>query len=237
MLLLETKRTLAAFSETGRIVSRVRGRLAMKSVRRALARVGQLMGRRGAEARLREEVAQHIALATEDNVRAGMSPVEARRQAMVKFGGVEAMREEYRAAGGLVMIENFVQDARYAIRSLERTPGLTAFVIFTLALGIGMVSGTFSMIDALIFRPYPVPHPNEIVTVVGTTHDSNFEDFSYREYLDIRDKTRSYEGVVASADMEEVGFSANAGETPRVKGGMRVSGNYFRALGVEPSLG
>jgi predicted permease len=82
-----------------------------------------------------------------------------------------------------------------------------------------------------------VPRPSEIVTVVGTTHDSNFEQFSYREYLDIRDKTKSYEGVVASATLETVGFSANATATPRVKGGMMVSGNYFRVLGVEPTLG
>jgi predicted permease len=209
----------------------------MKGIRRLFSRVGRVFGRRGAEARLREEIAEHIELQTADNVRAGMKPVEARRQAMLKFGGVEAMKEDYRAAGGLMVIENVVQDVRYAIRSLERTPGLTAFVVFTLALGIGMVSGTFSMGDALIFRPYPVPRPNEIVTVVGTTHDSNFEDFSYREYLDIRDKTQSYEGVTANAGMEEVGFSATAAETPRVKGGMRVSGNYFRVLGVEPTLG
>ncbi len=209
----------------------------MKGMRRFWARVGRLVGRRGAEARLREEIAEHIALQTADNLRAGMTPVEARRQAMLKFGGVEAMKEDYRAAGGLMAIENIAQDVRYAIRSLQRTPGLTAFVVFTLALGIGMVSGTFSMGDALIFRPYPVPHPEEIVTVVGTTHDSNFEDFSYREYLDIRDKTQSYQGVAANAAMEEVGFSATAAETPRVKGGMRVSGNYFRVLGVEPTLG
>jgi predicted permease len=209
----------------------------MKAMRRFWARVGRLVGRRGAEARLREEIAEHISLQTADNERAGMTAVEARRRAMVKFGGVEAMKEDYRAAGGLMVIENVVQDVRYAIRSLERTPGLTAFVVFTLALGIGMVSGTFSMGDALIFRPYPVPRPNEIVTVVGTTHDSNYEDFSYREYLDIRDKTQSYEGVTANAGMEEVGFSATATETPRVKGGMRVSGNYFRVLGVEPTLG
>jgi predicted permease len=209
----------------------------MKALRRLVSRVGHLVGRRGQEQRLREEIAEHIALQTEDNMRAGMAPVEARRQAMLKFGGVEAIKEEYRAERGLMVIENVAQDVRYAIRSLQRTKGLTAFVIFTLALGIGMASGTFSMVDALIFRPYPVPRPSEIVTVVGTTHDSNFEQFSYREYLDIREKTRSYEGVVANADMEAVGFSANAGETPRIRGGMRVSGNYFRVLGVEPGLG
>lgn len=209
----------------------------MKRVKRFFSRIFSLAGRRGAEARLREEIEEHIALQTEDNVRAGMSRVEARRQAMLKFGGVEAMKEDYRAAGGLMVIENIAQDVRYAIRSLQRTAGLTAFVVFTLALGIGMASGTFSMVDALIFRPYPVPQPNEVVTVVGTTQDSNFESFSYREYLDIRDKTKSYEGVVASATLEEVGFSANAGATPRIKGGTRVSGNYFRVLGVEPTLG
>jgi macrolide transport system ATP-binding/permease protein len=109
--------------------------------------------------------------------------------------------------------------------------------VITLALGIGMTSGTFSMLDGLIFRPYPVPHPSDVVTLVSTTHDSSFDDFSYREYLDIRDKTTSYDGVIANADMEAVGFSAEPGETPRIKGGIMVSGNYFRALGVEPRLG
>jgi macrolide transport system ATP-binding/permease protein len=209
----------------------------MKVIKRFLARVGNLVGRRGTEERLREEIAEHIALQTEENLRAGMAKVEARRQAMLKFGGVESMKEVYRSERGLMFVENFVQDVRYALRSLRRTAGLTAFVVFTLALGIGMASGTFSMVDALIFRPYPVPRPNEIVTAVGTTHDSNYEHFSYREYLDIRDKTQSYAGVVASADLEEVGFSASATETPRIKGGMRVSGNYLRVLGVEPALG
>src|SRR6202041_3258609 len=133
--------------------------------------------------------------------------------------------------------ENLVQDVRYAVRSLLRTPGLTAFVVITLALGIGMTAATFSMVDGLIFRPYPVPNPGRVVTLVSTTHDSNFDDFSYREYLDIRDKTKSYDGVIASADMQAVGFSAEPGATPRIKGGMMVSGNYFHVLGVEPRLG
>ena len=93
------------------------------------------------------------------------------------------------------------------------------------------------MVDGLIFRPYPVPHPGSVVTLVGTTHDSNFDDFSYREYLDIRDKTKSYDGVIANADMQAVGFSAEPGATPRIKGGMMVSGNFFHVLGVEPRLG
>jgi predicted permease len=134
-------------------------------------------------------------------------------------------------------LTDFLDDARFAFRSLHRTSGLAAFVVITLALGIGMVSGTFSMVDALIFRPYPVPQPSGVVTLVGTTHDSSFEDFSYREYLDIRDKTKSYDGVIANSDMQAVGFNAEPAATPRIKGGMMVSGNYFHVLGVEPQLG
>jgi len=209
----------------------------MSSLKRFFARLANMATRRAQEQRLREEIEEHIAMQTAENIRGGLSPVEARRQAMVKFGGIEGMKQEFRAVHGLLFIENLLQDTRYAIRSLRRTPGLTAFVVITLALGIGMTAATFSMVDGLIFRPYPVPHPRSVVTLVGTTHDSTFEDFSYREYLDIRDKTKSYDGVIANADMQAVGFSAEPGATPRIKGGMLVSGNYFRVLGVEPRLG
>src|SRR5712664_1493125 len=209
----------------------------MRSLRRFLSRLANLATRRAQDERLREEIEEHIALQTAENLRAGLSPVEARRQAMLEFGGVEVIKQDYRAERGLLLIENLLQDVRFAIRSLRRTSGLTAFVVITLALGIGMTSGTFSMVDALIFRPYPVPHPNGVVTLTSTTHDSNFDDFSYREYLDIRDKTKSYDGVIANAQMEAVGFSAEPGATPRVRGGMMVSGNYFHVLGVEPRLG
>jgi hypothetical protein len=180
----------------------------MRYLRRFLTRLFSSARRRAQGERLREEVEGHIALQTEENLRAGLSPVEARRQAKLKFGGVEAMKQDYRAERGLLLIEDLLQDVRFAIRSLRRTPGLTAFVMITLALGIGMTSATFSMVDALIFRPYPVPHPSGVVTLVSTTHDSSFDDFSYREYLDIRDKTNSYDGVIAYADMQAARDSA-----------------------------
>ena len=134
-------------------------------------------------------------------------------------------------------LTDVLDDARYAIRSLRRTPELTAFVVMTLAVGIGMTSAPFSMVDALIFRPYPVPHPSDIVTLVSTSHDNSFDQFSYREYLDIHGNTKSYGGVIANADIQPVGFTAAPGATPRVRGGMMVSGNYFHVLGVVPQLG
>src|ERR1700690_3886431 len=178
----------------------------MKSLRRFFTRLASFATRRAQDERLREEIEGHIALQTEENLRAGLSPVEARRQALLKFGGVEAMKQDFRAARGLLFIENVFQDLRFAIRSLRRTAGLTAFVVITLALGIGMTAATFSMVDALIFRPYPVPRPSAIVTLVSTTHDNSYDNFSYREYLDIRAKAKSYDAVVANAEMNAVGF-------------------------------
>jgi macrolide transport system ATP-binding/permease protein len=134
-------------------------------------------------------------------------------------------------------LTDFLDDVQYAIRSLRRTPGLTAFVVMTLALGIGMTATPLSMVDALIFRPYPVPQPGSVVTLVSTSHDNSFGIFSYREYLDIRNNTKSYDGVVANGPLVAVGFTVEPGATPRVKGGMPVSGNYFSVLGVEPQIG
>ena len=189
------------------------------------------------EQELNDELQFHLEHKIEQGIAGGLSPKEARYAAMRAMEGLEQRKEQMRDTRRIHWLTDFVDDARFAIRSLRRSPALTAFVVTTLALGIGMTSGTFSMVDALIFRPYPVPHPSGVVTLVSTTHDSGFDDFSYREYLDIRDKTQSYEGVVASAQMEAVGFAAEPAASPRVKGGMMVSGNYFRLLGVEPRLG
>jgi predicted permease len=192
---------------------------------------------RQVDAELDQEVHAHLELLIEEKVRAGMALGEARRAARIELGGVEQVKEQVRDSRTGALLDSLVQDVRFAIRSLRRTAGLTAFVVVTLALGIGMTSATFSMVDALIFRPYPVPHASGVVSLAGTTHDSKFENFSYREYLDIRDNTKSYDGVIAYADMQAVGFSAEPAATPRIKGGMMVSGNFFQALRVEPQLG
>jgi hypothetical protein len=97
----------------------------MKSLRRFLTRLLNLMTRRAQDERLREEIEGHIALQTEENLRAGLTPVEARRQALLKFGGVELMKQDYRAERGLLLIENLVRDGRLALRMLGKSPGFT----------------------------------------------------------------------------------------------------------------
>ena len=190
------------------------------------------------ERELDEELQFHLAHKIEEGIANGLSPQEARYAALRAMDGLEQRKEEMRDMRKIHWLTDFVDDVRYATRSLRRTPGLTALVVITLALGIGMTSTPFSMVDALIFRPYPIPHPRDLVTLVSTSRDNAFDYFSYREYLDIRGKSTSYDGVIANrAAPGAVGFSAGAGDTPRIKAGLMVSGNYLRVLGVEPQLG
>jgi predicted permease len=200
-------------------------------------RLRSIFRRRRVESDMNEELRFHLEQRIEEGVARGLTPEAAWREALLAMGGLEQRKEEMRDARRVQWLTDFLDDVRYAFRSLRRTPGLTAFIIVTIALGVGMAAGTFSMVDALIFRPYPVSRPGQVVTLSGTTRDSAFEPFSYREYLDLRDRTKSYDGVVANLDMQAVAFAAEPGATPRVRGGVLVSGNYFRVLGVEPRIG
>ena len=200
-------------------------------------RLKSIFRRNRVENELDEELQFHLDHKIEEGIAEGLSPEEARYRALRAMGGLDQKKEEARDARRVHWLTDFVDDVRYAVRSLRRTPGLTALVVVTIALGIGMTSTPLSMLDALIFRPYPVPHPGAVVTLVSTSRDSGFESFSYREYVDIRDRAKSYDGVIANAPISTVGFSAERDATPLVRGGMLVSGNFFRTLGVEPPVG
>src|SRR5712691_7015270 len=190
----------------------------------ARLRLRSILLGRWVERELNEELQFHLEHKIEEGIANGLSPKEARYAAMRAMDGLEHRKEEMRDMRRIHWLTDFLDDARFAVRSLRRTSGLTAFVVITLALGIGMTSATFSMVDGLIFRPYPIPHPGAVVTLVSTTHESSFDDFSYGEYRDIRGKTKSYDGVIANTNIASVGFSAEPGATPRAKAGMMVSG-------------
>src|SRR5258708_39772218 len=119
---------------------------------------------------------------------------------------MEQRKGEMRDMRRIHWLTDFLDDAHFAIRSLRRTSGLTAFVVITLAVGIGMTSGAFSMVDALIFRPYPVPDPRGGGPPAGTTHDRNPEDFSHRRYLELRHQTKGDRARVPQAGKGGRGF-------------------------------
>src|SRR5256885_7712073 len=147
------------------------------------------------ERELDAELRFHLEHKIEEGLAKGLTPQDARVAALRAIDGLDQRKEEMRDARRIHWLTDFVDDTRYAIRSLRRTFGLTAFVAVTLALGIGMSTASFSMVDGLILRPYPVPHPGNIVNLVSTTRDNGFNDFSYREFLDIRAAAKSYDNV------------------------------------------
>jgi putative ABC transport system permease protein len=200
-------------------------------------RLRSILRRNRVEQELDEEMQFHIDRLIEQNLANGMTPAEAGTAALRAMEGLTQQKEHARDTRRVRWLTDFTDDARYAFRTLRKSAALTAFVAITLAIAIGLTATSFSMVDGLIFRPYPVPHPAGVVSLVATSHDTAYDNFSYREYLDIRTHTKSYDGVMANAIMTAVGFSADPGATPRIRGGILVSGNYFRVLEVEPRLG
>jgi hypothetical protein len=204
----------------------------MKSLRRFLARLFNSASRRAQDERLREEIAEHIALQTAENLRAGLSPVEARRQAMLKFGGVEAMKQDYRAARGLPLFENLLQDLRFALRLLRKSPGFTAVAVVTLAMAIGANAMVFSVMNALILRPLNVPQAESLYQLMrGKDKVGNH---SFPDYRDLRDRNRSFDDLVAYGATEA---GLDTGASPSSAWVLLVTGNYFDGLRLQPHLG
>jgi predicted permease len=204
----------------------------MRFLRRFLKRLMNLATRRAQDERLREEIDEHIALQTAENLRAGLSPAEARRQAMLKFGGVEAMKEDYRAERGLLFIENLVRDVRFALRMLRKSPGFAAVAVVTLAVAIGANAVVFGVLNALILRPLNVPHAESLWGIERGSDKAVNE--SYPDYLDLRERNRSFEDL-AAYNVTMVGL--DTGNNPSSSWILEVTGNYFDALSIQPYLG
>jgi predicted permease len=204
----------------------------MRALRRFLTRLFNSATRRAQDERLKEEIEEHIALQTEENLRADLSPVEARRQAMLKFGGVEATKEDYRAEGGLLFIENLARDVHFALRMLRKSPGFTAVAVVTLAVAIGANAVVFGVLNALILRPLNVPHAESLWGIERGSDKAVNQ--SYPDYLDLRERNRSFEDL-AAYNVTMVGL--DTGNNPSSSWILEVTGNYFDALGIQPYLG
>ena len=137
---------------------------------------------------------------------------------------------------GSVWLERLSQDLRYGCRMLARNPGFTVVAVLSLAIGIGANTAVFSFADTLLLRPLPVSRPGELLTVGLTDPYRDSLVASYRDYVDIMERSKSFDGLVAFA-RPTVGFATGAGAMPKLSIGMLVSGNFFRVAGVAPELG
>ncbi len=214
----------------------------MRALRRFLHRLAFWATRRG-DQRWQAEIEEHIALQTAENVRVGLAPAEARRQALLKFGAVEAIREEYRDQSGLPALETLFQDARHAFRRLRKAPAFTAATVLTLALGIGATTSIFTLVDAVLLKSLPVAKPEQLYRLGkeaeccylgGYSQDSEFSLVSYELYKFLRDHTRGFSQLAAFPAPEPLFGVRRAGATEEARTfpGEFVSGNYFTTFGV-----
>jgi len=187
------------------------------------------------EDRLGDEIRFHVEQQTEKNRRAGMTPDEARRQALIRFGGVEQMREGTRDVFRAARLEHLARDLRYALRSLRRHPGFTAMAVFSLAIGIGANATIFAVAQAVLFHKSPLREPETLVNIYESERGSGFNPLSYPNIDDLRKGTAGvFTGIAAST----FAFAQiDDGGTVGAVMGEAVSGGAFALLGIEPLLG
>ena len=183
-----------------------------------------------------KELRFHLDMEIEDNIKRGMTLSEARRQALLRFGGVEKFKEECRDVRGAPLVESLLQDMRYGTRILFRNPGFTVVAVLTLALGIGANTAIFSVIYGVLMRPLPYKDGNQLVIVQqqAPLAQLNNVPFSVKEVQDYREQSQTLDAVVEHHTMS---FTLLGGDEPqRVQTGV-VSANFFDVLGVKPLLG
>ncbi len=208
----------------------------MRPLRRFFKRLASFLTRRRDDERLKEEIEDHLALQTSENIRAGLSPVEARRQAALKFGAVEAMKEDYRAGRRMQFIDTLLQDVRYGLRTLRKSPGFTAVAVLTIALGIGATTAIFSVVDATLLHPLPYPQPEQLVSIQDDLPGVGAHDvgMSVPEWHDL-ESSGIFEYVSPLGGGGSVNLTGSS--QPTRASFLAEAPNYFALLGVQPQLG
>ena len=208
----------------------------MPRLRTWFSRLLGLFSKNRRDAEMAEEIQAHLDLLTERNIAAGMSPNEARNAALRLFGGIEQTKEIAREQRVWRWADEFVQDIRYGVRMLRRTPGFSILAILCLTLGIGTNAAALSWIEGILIRPYPlVAHPDRMFALNCTTRGAEgFTGLSYPDFIDLERNSTLFESFII--DKITGTTLSNGDRAERAVGGM-VSANYFDALGVRPILG
>jgi predicted permease len=191
------------------------------------------------DADLDEELRAHIDMATEENRLRGMNEQQARTAALLAFGGITQISESYRVQRGLPLVEEAARDIRYAVRQLRRSPGFALTAILTLALGIGATTSVFSVVDAVLLKPFAFREPERLVVMREVQDEERGERVSipdnYRHFMRLKNDSKTIEDA---AIFQQWGMSISpTGEHPHIVGTVKASPNLFAVLGVQPMLG
>jgi predicted permease len=206
----------------------------MKQLRTWILRLAGIFSKNRRERDFTEEIEAHLAMHVEDNLRAGMSVEQARREAVIKLGGLEQTKQIYRERATTPLLESFLQDLRFAARQLVKNPGFALIAVFVLALGIGASLAIFTFVDATLIKPLPYSKPNRLVNATESVAMIPRADLSYPDYLD----WKSRNDVFTSLDVwDQRGYMLSTPSGVQLVHGARVSDGFFRTLGVLPLLG
>ena len=216
----------------------------MRQIRAWIHRFGGIFRRSRREQEISEEIESNIALHIEDNVRAGMSPGEAHRRAILEFGGIESTKQDCRDRLGLPFVETVLYDLRYAARSLARSRIFAAAAVATLAFGIGASTTMFSVAKAILLPPLPYVHSDRLVAIeeVDRLKPSQGNQVASADFSEWQQSNTVFSGMSAYVGMDERGKArydlllTGNGEA-RVLKGLAVRSNLFELLGVQPALG
>src|SRR5215469_4855503 len=212
----------------------------LASIRSMLRRLQALFTRRRLDEEFDREVESHLALLTEENIRRGMTPAEARYAALRSFGGVTQVKEDNRQHRAWHQVEVMLQDLRYAFHAMRKNAGFATVGIATLALGIGANTAIFQLLDAVRIRSLPVRSPQQLVEIKPTSLDNRrgtinrFGVLTNPLWEEIRTHKQPFSGMFAWADSQ---FNLARGGEGRYARALMVSGDFFDVLGVPPLLG
>ena len=185
----------------------------MRKLREFVQRFGGLFNKQRKDRELDDEIESHLQLHIEDNLRLGMTPEEARREAMITLGGIESTKEAYRDQRGLPFLETFFRDLRYGARMLFKNPGFTAVAVLTLALGIGANTAIFSIVNGVILKPLPFREPDRLVTVWERDLHRNVEQefVTPPNYADWKEQNRVFDQMAYWNGVESVNLVMREG--------------------------
>ena len=181
------------------------------------------------------EMQSHVTIHTEDGIRAGLSPEEARRRALIKLGGLEHARQAYRDRATLPPIENVLQDVRFALRQMLKARGFTITAVLTLALGIGANAVIYTLVDSILFRPLPYAQQDRLMRIIGVSADGNATPFPKGWIRELNSHSHALSSIAAFGGDAESNLSDS--DVPDRVFGAAVSANAFDTLGIHPGLG
>ena len=206
----------------------------MRKLRALLLRLRGLFRRQRQDQDFAEELQSHLQMHIDDNLRSGMTPEQARRQALVKLGGVEATTQAYRDQSAVPFLESLGQDLRYTLRQLRKNPAFASTALLVLTLGVGATVAVFSFVDAALIQPLPYRDPSRLVIVYGSIPLGPRFHLSFPDYYDFKKQNKSFTQFEV---YDSNGFMLNTPAGTQLAPGARVSAGFFRVLGVAPVLG